>query len=124
MCKFDSQATVTIYCRQTSVDAVDMGSGFKVECSAADFSDVASRCKNVDGLCVSFNGTYEDVTALSKFFRLQVSSEFEQNGLYVVCGKSPKICSGVTVAGETVNLQIAYKDGVVHIGSPLILGDY
>ena len=122
--KFDSRATVTIYCRQTNLVGVDMGCGFKVECSADNFLQSLSECSSVDGISVSFEGEYQDVSQLREFFRLQVSSVYEQDGLYVICGKSPRIRSGIFDGGNVVNLQIAYKDGVVHLGSPLILGDY
>ena len=122
--KFGSNATVTIYCRQTELDCVDMGCGYKVECYAQDFSATAARCRKVDGVSVSFAGSLQDVEQLSNFFKLQALQVFEQDGLYVVCGRSPKIRNGIVDGGRLVNLQIAYKDGMVHLGSPLILGDY
>ena len=122
--EFSADATVTIYCRQTDLDAVDMGVGFKVECDASSFSDTVKQCRDVDGMSVSFAGSYDEFKRLIKFFRLQVSSEFEEDGLYVVCGKSFKIKNGVTDGGKVVNLQMAYRDGLIHVGSPLILGDY
>ena len=121
---FGADASVAIYCRDTQLDAVDMGNGYKVECSSADFTQTLAKCHSVDGLSVSFAASPDDVAKLVRFFNLQVSSRYKENGLLVICGKSAKIASGVTVGGETVNLQIAYKDGVVHLGSPLLLGDY
>ena len=122
--EFGTDATVTIYCRQTELDGVDMGGGFKVQCDANSFFQTAKQCHDIDGVSVSFVGSMQDVKQLCKFFKLQVSSEFEQDGLFVVCGKSFKIKNGVIDGNKVVNLQIAYKDGVVHLGSPLILGDY
>ena len=122
--KFSDDATVAIYCRQTTLDSVDMGGGFKVTCDTATFSDTVSKCSGIDGVSVSFNGTFDDVTELCRFFRLEVASLYEQEGLYVVCGKSAKIKSGVIDGGKVVNLQIAYRDGIIHLGSPLIIGDY
>lgn len=122
--EFDSGATVTIYCRQTELDAVNMGAGYKVQCDVATFRDVATRCSNIDGVSVSFFGCYDDVEKICKFFNLAERNAFEQDGLYVVCGKSGKIKGGVSDGQRVVNLQIAYKDGLIHVGSPLILGDY
>ena len=122
--KFDAEAKVTIFCRQTDLDGVNMGSGYKVECDASNYLDTALHCQNIDGVSVSFSGSLDDVKNLCRFFGLQVSSIYEQDGLYVMCGKSPKIRNGVYVGGKLVNLQLAYKDGTVHIGSPLLLGDY
>ena len=122
--EFGADATVSIYCRQTDLDCVDMGGGYRVTCEAAKFADTVSQCHGIDGVSVSFAGTRDDIEELCKFFRLQVSSVYEQDGLYVVCGKSPKIKNGVLDGGNMVNLQIAYRDGLIHVGSPLILGDY
>lgn len=122
--EFSADATVTIYCRQTDLDGVNMGAGYKVTCDASSFSDVAAHCRNIDGVCVSFAGTDEDVAKICRFFRLRIANTFEQNGLQVVCGKSSMIKGGVASGSNVVNLQIAYKDGIVHVGSPLILGDY
>ena len=119
-----ADATVTIYCRQTELESVNMGLGYKVTCDAANFREVAARCGNIDGVCVSFAGSDEDVARICRFFRLQATHTFEQDGLQVVCGKSRKIKGGVLSGRNVVNLQIAYKDGIVHVGSPLILGDY
>ena len=122
--KVASDARVPIYCRETMLDAVDMGGGYKVECQASGFSYAVAKCRAIDGVCVSFCGRHEDVEELCKFFRLRISSEFQQDGLYVICGKSPKIRDGVRENGKIVNLQIAYSNGLIHVGSPLILGDY
>lgn len=124
--KFDARATVTIYCRQTTLQSIDMGSGcgYKVQCDTQSYASTAALCKGIDGVSVSFVGDYADVAELWKFFRLQVTSTYEQDGLLIVCGKSPKIRGGVMDGNDIVNLQIAYKDGLIHLGSPLILGDY
>ena len=122
--RFSPDATVAIYCRQTTLDGVDMGNSFKVECGASAFYDTVSECSGVDGISVRFNGTFDDVAKICKFFRLQIASVYEQEGLYIVCGKSNKIRNGVIDGNKFVNLQIAYHDGVIHLGSPLILGDY
>lgn len=124
--QFDARATVTIYCRQTTLDCVDMGGGcgYKVQCDMQSYKLTAAQCRGIDGVSVSFVGSYADVAELWKFFRLQVSSTYEQDGLLIVCGKSPKILGGVKDGNNVVNLQIAYKDGLIHLGSPLILGDY
>ena len=122
--EISSAATVSIYCRDTDVESIDMGSGKIVKCSAADFSGMLSHCKDVDGFSVSFTGTLHDVERIAQLFNLNVTSTLNLDGLQIVCGNSRKLTGGVKLDGEAVNLQIAYKDGTVTVGSPLILGDY
>ena len=119
-----ADATVSIYCRNTDLDGIDMGTGKIVQCSVADFSSVLKRCNNVDGFSFCFNGTAQDVDRIVRFFNLNVTSTQNLDGLQIVCGNSVKLLGGVLLDGETVNLQIAYKDGTVTVGSPLILGSY
>ena len=116
--------TIYIYCRATELESVDMGNGKIVECNAVDFKTVLSKCHDVDGVSVSFNGTLSDVSRVVHMFNLTVVSTCELDGLYVTCGKSDKVAQCVLIDGNVVNIQIAYKDGVVTVGSPLILGSY
>lgn len=122
--KFGANTTVTIYCRGADVDAVDMGNAYKVQCASAEFAQTVAHCHDVDGVSVTFDGCYDDVANIIRFFNLQLTSRYEQDGLLVLCGNSAKIAGGALLDNEIVNLQIAYKDGVVHVGSPLLLGDY
>lgn len=118
------QATVAIYCRQTQLDSIDMGSGRIVSCDANDFLETLAKCDGVDGVSVSFSGTDDDVQRLISFFRLDTLSSNLLDDLTVICGHSAKIQGGVWIDGQLVNLQIAYRNGTVTVGSPLILGSY
>lgn len=122
--EISSDAMVSIYCRATDLDGIDMGSGKIVQCKVADFNSVLTRCKGVDGFSVSFVGTKRDVERIVRLFDLNVTSTLNLDGLQIVCGNSVKLSGGVILDGEAVNLQIAYKDGTVTVGSPLILGSY
>lgn len=122
--QLSTSATVSIYCRSSDMDCIDVGSGKIVQCSVADFNNVLAHCKDVDGFSASFNGTVQDVMQIVKQFDLKVTSTLDLDGLLVVCGNSKKLTGGVTLDGQRVNLQIAYKDGTVTVGSPLILGEY
>lgn len=117
-------ATVSIYCRNADTEAIDMGSGKIVECGVKDFHSTLSRCKDVDGFSISFCGTAQDVDRIAQLFNLKVTSTLDFDGLQIVCGISEKLKGGVILDGEKVNLQIAFNNGTVTVGSPLILGSY
>ena len=122
--ELDACATVSIYCRSSDMDFIDMGSGKIVQCGVADLKSCLAQCKDIDGFSVSFSGTEQDVTRIKQLFKLKVTSTLNIDGLQIVCGNSAKLTGGVNLDGQTVNLQIAYKDGTVTVGSPLILGSY
>ena len=126
-----ASGTVSIYCRSTELkdnaenrQIVDMGCGKMVLCSVSELDETLSKCRYVDGLSVRFSGDERDVERIINLFNLQVNSTLCLDGLYVICGNSARLRGGVIVDGCIVNVQIAYKDGVVTVGSPLILGDY
>lgn len=122
--EISADATVSIYCRATDLSGIDMGSGKIVQCDVADFNGVRTRCSDIDGFSVSFAGTEQDIERIAELFKLKVTSTLNLDGLHVVCGNSARLTGGVNLDGVTVNLQIAYKDGLVTVGSPLILGSY
>lgn len=119
-----THGTVSIYCRMSQLDGIDMGSGKIVSCSVDDFYQTLAQCKDVDGVSVTFDGTEADVSRIVDLLGLEVVSAYELDGLVVTCGKSAKLRKGVLIDGETVNVQIAFSNGVVTVGSPLILGSY
>ena len=122
--EISSCATVSIYCRNTDVENIDMGGGKIVRCNVANFASTLAHCEEVDGFSVSFSGAEQDVARIADIFNLKVTSALNLDGLVIVCGNSAKLVGGVVLDGARVNLQIAYKDGTVTVGSPLILGDY
>ena len=116
--------TVSIYCRQSEVGGINMGNGRIVQCNVNELQTLLKKCQGVDGVSVSFDGSEQDVTRISELLNLNVTHQYNLEGIDVVCGLSYKVNGGVVLDGKTVNVQIAYKDGVVTVGSPLILGSY
>ena len=122
--EISADATVSIYCRATDMESVDMGFGKIVKCSVSNLKCALAHCDDVDGFSFSFDGSEQDVERIAKLFNLTVTSTLNIDGLLIVCGNSGKLTGGVILEGDKVNLQIAYKQGSVTVGSPLILGDY
>lgn len=122
--EISADATVSIYCRSTDMESINMGNGRIVQCSVAELNSTLAHCRDIDAFSVSFRGSEQDVERISRLFDLKVTSTLNIDGLSVICGNSAKLTGGVSLDGCTVNLQIAYKDGTVTVGSPLILGSY
>lgn len=117
-------ATVNIYCRQSSCDSIDMGLGRQVTCSVAEFQTTVLSCGGVDGVSVSFDGSIQDLNAiLDRLQATQVNAQ-QLGDLYVACYYSNRLQGGMTLDGKRVNLQIAFRNGTITVGYPLILGSY
>lgn len=117
-------AVVSVYCRGASCDSVDLGFGRMVVCPVKQLKATLAACDRVDGLSVRFAGDMSSLQAIVKRLNATQVSCQELNGLYVACFYSNRLQGGVTVDGARVNVQIAYNDGVITVGYPLILGDY
>lgn len=116
--------TINVYCRDTTCDASDMGLGYQVTCTAADFNKTLASCRNVDGVSVSFAGAAYDVNEIVSRLQATEVSRQQIDDIFVSCYYSPLIREYVTIDGNRVNVQIAYRGGTVTVGYPLILGSY
>lgn len=117
-------ATVNIYCRQTSCDSIGTGLGRQVTCAVADFNKTLLSCDNIDGVSVSFDGTVQDLNAILRRLQATQVSAQQLDGLFVACYHSNRLQGGLTLDGKRVNLQIAIHDDTITVGYPLILGGY
>lgn len=116
--------TVNVYCRKTSLSSIDLGLGRQVTCTLADLADTLANCDNVDGISVCFDGTAADVCAIvNRLHAAEVNCQ-QLDDMFVACYYSPLIRERATIDGKSVNLQIAYHNGTITVGYPLILGSY
>ncbi len=120
----ERNAVVNIYCRNTSIECINLGMGYQVTCSADSFCSVVKNCADIDGISVSFSGGLNDIAELAERLKAESVSSQKLDDLYVECFNSPCLQRGVTLDGKRVNLQIAYSNGVITVGYPLILGSY
>ena len=120
----NANATCYVYCQQTTEQAVSVGFGCIVKCSPSELSSVIANCTGVDGVSVSFKATEAQFYNIAEKCGFTFCKEEQFAGLTTICGYSPKFCGGVVLDGNKINLQIAYSNGTVHIGSPLILGSF
>ena len=120
----DCNATVNIYCRAANTESIDTGLGRQVTCPLSSYKTILSACRDVDGISVTFDGTAADVNAIVSRLRATEVSRQQLDGMVVVCFYSPLIRERVTIDGAPVNVQIAYSQGTITVGYPLILGSY
>lgn len=121
---FSQDAKITVYCTETSLQAINVGNGFLVECERETFAETFAGCDNVQGISVKFEGNTEDFWNVVRRLNLNITSRQRFDNLVVLCGKSNKIACGVWLDGNLVNVQIAFDGKNVTVGSPLILDSY
>lgn len=117
-------AEISVYCRNGSADGVDLGFGSMVRCSVSALTETYGQCGIIDGVSATFCGDYGCVQRIMSKLRVNALTEWTYDGLTVISGYSSAVGGALTVDGKPVNCQIAYKNGVITIGFPLILGDY
>lgn len=122
--EFPQSCQVFVYCRQTTLDATDMGNGFLVQCTVETLHDTLSQCAGVDGISVKIAGDEQVFAQLQQRIGLRVYSVQQLENLQIVCGHSNKIIEGIWLDGNNVNLQMAFDGNTITLGCPLILDSY
>lgn len=119
-----SNGDVSIYCLDYDGECVNIGIGKEVHTTVYQYNEIVTRCNNIQGVTVTFSGTQQDVTELLSKLQANVVYIQQLQDIMTVYAFSPLIVGGVWVDGNFINIQVALSCGVVHVGSPLILGSY
>lgn len=92
----------------------------------AGLAETLPLCDGVMGVSAKPDGNADAVVdGLCRSLQLRiVRIERIEGGLTVFYAFSPMIAQFVRLFGTRVNVQIAVSDGVVRVGSPLLLGGY
>lgn len=118
------QADVSIYCLEYDGDCVNIGIAKEVHSTVSLYSEIVTQCKNVQGVTMTFEGTRQQAMDVLSSLSADIIDIQQLDSIMTVYAHSPLVKDGIVVDGNLVNIQIAYCDGVVHVGSPLILGSY
>lgn len=119
--KMFSSAVAYVYCKGYDGTCVRNGNGCIVTTTCCNVDDVINNCVSVDGVSISFDGSYGCFERIAETFGCTVT---QIDGVAVGTGYCGRIIGGVTIDGKAVNVQVAYNNGTISIGSPLILGSY
>lgn len=107
---------------RSDVRAIENGAGTIVQCGS---DELCSAPDGYSGVSVSFDGDLKDAEAWMKRLHVrEIYSETIGDGILCVYGYSPLLKGCISVDGREINIQLAVNCGVVHIGSPLLLGSY
>lgn len=113
-----------VYCRQTTLDATDMGNGYLVKCTSDALQKTLESCTQIDGISVRIAADEQEFVRLQQQLNLNVFFEQQLGDLQIVCGRSCRFSGGIWLDGKFVNVQMAFDGSTVTLGSPLILDSY
>ncbi len=105
---------------------VKNGNGFVVSCSSKFCSDIYQHLnkEKIQGESFCFNGKLEDVFKIIYIMSAKVVCREEFDDFSVFYAYSPKIDKSININSKKINLQIAYKNNKITVGTPLILGSF
>ena len=113
-----------IYCKQTTLPNTSVGYGSIVSCNASSLLTSLEQCSQVDGVSFSYKGTEQQFVDLVRKLNVEVHSRYVLQDIAVVCGHTQYLSGGIVVDNKLTNIQLAYNNGTITLGSPLILGEY
>ncbi len=96
-----------------------------LSCPGEIAGDIKPKLKDISGESVTFRASLNKVAAIIEKYQVTDFETQYGSNFYTVYGYSPKLNEyAVNLDGNTINIQIAYRDGVVTVGTPVILGSY
>ncbi|MDR3317867.1 MAG: hypothetical protein LBS99_00325 [Clostridiales bacterium] len=108
----------------SGASSVSNGAGTIVSCDIKDAARVRQRLKTVDGESVTFGGSASDLNIIVKKFSADIIRREDIGGILIYYCFSPALGNGLNLDGAEINMQLAYSNGRVTAGTPLILGSY
>lgn len=107
-------------------ECIGSGNGFMIQCSNQDAAEIYSRLspEMLSGESFSFSGGLAEARAILSRLNAEVVNTEEIDQLQIWYAYTHMLGGELNVSGELVNVQIAIRDGVVTVGTPLILGSY
>lgn len=107
------------------VEIVANGYTAQVNCPWDLADSIRPVLTNIGGESVRFGGDKQDITYLIEKYGVEIKDSAEFENVFTVYGYSAAFKDYQTVIdGNRINIQIAYRNGVVTVGSPVILGSY
>lgn len=102
------------------------GNGYLISCESCYSPKLLSKLNlsQLSGESFCFNGTLKDIADILKSLEAQIVKTENNSSIYIIYAYSPKIFKSVFVENQKVNIQIAKKQELTTVGSPLILGSF
>jgi len=121
----------SIYClnAETSIEGctvLNIGNGYIIKTDVNNASLAKRKTSNILGESVRFNSSFNKIEKIKNLYNIQIIKEEKLDGIYSLYGftLNADFTNSIYVDNQLVNIQIAFNNGTMVIGTPIILGDY
>lgn len=90
----------------------------------ADIGKLVKNTDGVQGVSIKTRGSIENLNDYLKMYSANIVKAQNVDGVQIYYAYSPRLREKINVFGESVNIEIAFNNGMVTIGSPIIIGSY
>lgn len=97
---------------------------FMVTSDYKEGQKTADNLVNIVGISATFNGDFDDMKSVVKKCKVAVLSEETVGNVHIIYGISENCGKPTYANGMNINFQIAIRDNVITVGTPLIMGSY
>lgn len=126
-----TEATYSIYCLNIPsdlqyCDIINNGNGYIINTNINNVKYIKSKISNILGESVRFKTTLNKINEVIKLYNLNIIQEEKIDNIVCVYGysNSNDLTNSIIIDNKKVNMQIAFYNDFITIGTPIILGDY
>ena len=120
-----------IYCLNicndlTNCEIINNGNGYIIKTDINNAKLVKSKVSNILGESVRFKSTINKANDIIDFYNLKIIKEEKIEDILCIYGycENNDFNNSILIDNNKVNLQVAFSNGYMTIGTPIILGDY
>jgi len=101
------------------------GLGTVIRCNVKNSIKVKRKLNSIVGESISFFANRKKAISFISIYKAKlVKTEQIQDNIYIMYAYTNKFPYCILLDNKKINLQIVYSNGVVTLGTPVILGDY
>lgn len=124
----NSDAIYTFYSlsHENFADTITIKNGdqYMIRCSYDTAKNIKPKLQNLVGESVSYGGTYLQMLQLIKLLNLSVIKTENICDAVLIYGYNKNLGKCSYLGNKKVNAQLAFNNGTITLGYPIILGDY
>lgn len=102
------------------------GGAYHISCDAKNLQKILKKIdkKHVKGESFCIFGSKNDLNNIVRRLNVVVKNEEQIDDAFIVEGYNSKFGNSIFVNGKEINIQLAYHNGLITVGCPVILGSF